>query len=72
MRFSAKSCSSAHYSLRTTLKHIARKHCRAVHGSGKINTLRQENYTKISCEKKKQGNKTVNVTAEGTLTWLCS
>jgi hypothetical protein len=51
---------------------FARQHCRGGHGSGKFNTLRQENYTKLSCQKNKEGSKTVSVRVKGTLTYLCS
>jgi hypothetical protein len=66
------SCSGAHGDLKGYMKRSARNHCRGAHGSGKINTLRQENYTKRSCEKKKEGKKTVSVKVSGTLTFLCS
>lgn len=67
-----KNCGSGYANLRKMLKYSARTHCRAAHGSGKINTLQQENFTKLSCEKIKEGNKTVSVRVKGTLTNLCN
>jgi len=70
--FGLKTCSSGYGELKRRMKIVARRHCSSVHHSGKVNTLRQENFTKLSCEKKKEGTKTVSVNVKGTLTYLCS
>jgi len=64
-------CNNAHNALKREIKDYARRHCQSSHKSAKINTLRQEHYTKISCQKNKEGSKTVSVKITGTLTWLC-
>lgn len=68
---SANSCSAVHGTNKSDLKEDARAHCRDDHGSSGLNILRNENYTKTSCEKTKDGNQVVEVIARGTLTFMC-
>jgi len=67
-----KSCPRAYGELKRRMKSISRKQCISQHHSPKLNTLGQEHFTKISCEKKKEGRKTVSVKVKGTLTYLCN
>jgi len=67
-----KSCPRAYSELRSRMKFAARKQCVSKHHSPKLNTLGQEHFTKISCQKKKEGRKTVSVKVKGTLTYLCN
>jgi len=70
--YAGNNCSLAHGTLKGSMKRFAREHCRSEHRSGKFNTLRQENYTKLSCVKRKKGTKTITIKVQGTLTYLCS
>lgn len=64
-------CTGGHNATKSQIKEIARTHCEEEHGSSGLNTLRNEKYTKGSCEKKKNGTRVTQVTAHGTLVWNC-
>lgn len=68
---SKNSCSAVHGQNKSDLKEKARTHCENEHGSKGLNKLRNENYTKTSCDKEKSGTQVTKVTARGVLTYNC-
>ena len=68
---SKNTCSAVHNINKGDLKDEARAHCEQVHGSKGLNKLRNENYTKTSCDKTKSGSQVVEVIARGALTFNC-
>ncbi len=68
---SKNSCSAVHNINKGDLKDDARTHCENDHGSKGLNKLRNENYTKTSCDKEKNGTQVTKVTARGVLTYNC-
>ena len=68
---SKNTCSAVHNINKGDLKDEARAHCEQVHGSKGLNKLRDENYTKTSCDKTKSGRQVVEVIARGALTFNC-
>lgn len=68
---SKNSCSGVHKLNKSDLKDKARTHCENSHDSKGLNKLRNENYTKTSCDKEKSGTQVTKVTARGVLTYNC-
>ena len=69
--YSKNNCSSGYNSLKSQLKDTAKRHCVSTHGSSGLDILKNTNWTKIKCTKKKVKGKTTTVTVKGTFTNKC-